>query len=138
MCKIDLPRTSAEQAQVGQEVTRRMDFSKLEAGDLLFFRQGGRSVGHAGVYLGEGKMIHASNAQGGITVTELGQGYYVKNFVVAKRVLEKKYRWPSFPGLSPAARYRDWDSPVLTLSPVPRPLLKIFWPWDHRDLRPQA
>jgi hypothetical protein len=147
LCKIDLPRTSAEQAQVGQEVTRRMDFSKLEAGDLLFFRQGGRSVGHAGVYLGEGKMIHASNAQGGVTVTELDQGYYVNNFVVAKRVFEKEYKWATYPGLSPAVRYRDWDSSGATLPPsIPKPLttflpdhlLKIFWSWEYRNFKPSA
>lgn len=139
LCKIDLPRTSAEQSLVGQEVTRRMDFSKLESGDLLFFRQGGTTVGHAGIYLGEGKMIHASNAQGGVTVTELDQGYYVNNFVVAKRVLEKKYRWPSFPGLSPAARYRDWAISRATSAPLPMlmpftvsKLLKIFWPWRYQ------
>ena len=70
--KIDLPRSSAEQAQVGKVVTQQMDFSKLLPGDLLFFRRGGRHVGHAGIYLGEGKMIHASNHRNGVTVTTCG------------------------------------------------------------------
>jgi cell wall-associated NlpC family hydrolase len=89
--KIDLPRSSAEQAQVGKVVTQRMDFSKLLPGDLLFFRRGGRSVGHAGIYLGEGKMIHASNHRNGVTVTDLRQSYYENTFVVAKRVFVVKY-----------------------------------------------
>jgi NlpC/P60 family len=89
--KIDLPRSSAEQAQVGKVVTRLMDYSKLLPGDLLFFRRGGRSVGHAGIYLGEGKMIHASNRRTGVTVTDLRQPYYEGTFVVAKRVFEVKY-----------------------------------------------
>jgi cell wall-associated NlpC family hydrolase len=89
--KIDLPRSSAEQAQVGKVVTRQMDFSKLLPGDLLFFRRGGYSVGHAGIYLGEGKMIHASNPRTGVTVTDLRQPYYENTFVVAKRVFEVKY-----------------------------------------------
>jgi cell wall-associated NlpC family hydrolase len=89
--KIDLPRSSAEQAQVGKVVTRNMDFSKLLPGDLLFFRRGGRSVGHAGIYLGEGRMIHASNHRNGVTVTDLRQPYYEGTFVVAKRVFEVKY-----------------------------------------------
>jgi cell wall-associated NlpC family hydrolase len=89
--KIDLPRSSAEQAQVGKVVTHRMDFSKLLPGDLLFFRRGGRSVGHAGIYLGEGKMIHASNHRNGVTVTDLRQSYYEDTFVVAKRVFVVKY-----------------------------------------------
>lgn len=138
-CGINLPRSSADQAQMGREVTRRMDFSRMAPGDLLFFRQGGRAVGHAGIYLGEGKMIHASRSGGGVEVAELDQGYYVNNFVVAKRVFEKTYKWPVYPGLSPAARYRDWGSPVMAPSPAPRSLpaaasklLKIFWPRKYQ------
>jgi cell wall-associated NlpC family hydrolase len=89
--KIDLPRSSAEQSQVGKVVTQQMDFSKLLPGDLLFFRRGGYNVGHAGIYLGEGKMIHASNHRNGVTVTDLRQPYYEGTFVVAKRVFEVKY-----------------------------------------------
>jgi cell wall-associated NlpC family hydrolase len=89
--KIDLPRSSAEQSQVGKVVTQNMDFSKLLPGDLLFFRRGGYSVGHAGIYLGEGKMIHASNHRNGVTVTDLRQPYYEGTFVVARRVFEVRY-----------------------------------------------
>ena len=89
--QINLPRSSAEQAQVGKVVTHNMDFSKLLPGDLLFFRRGGHHIGHAGIYLGEGKMIHASNYRVGVTVTDLRQGYYEGTFVVAKRVFEVKY-----------------------------------------------
>ncbi|MHB8067318.1 MAG: C40 family peptidase [Desulfobaccales bacterium] len=89
--KIDLPRSSAEQAQVGKVVTQNMDFSKLLPGDLLFFRRGGNHIGHAGIYLGEGKMIHASNYRVGVTVTDLRQPYYEGTFVVAKRVFEVRY-----------------------------------------------
>ncbi len=88
---IDLPRSSSEQAQVGKVVTHSMDFSKLLPGDLLFFRRGGRWVGHSGIYLGEGKMIHASNHRNGVTITDLRQPYYQNTFVVAKRVFEVKY-----------------------------------------------
>jgi cell wall-associated NlpC family hydrolase len=89
--KIDLPRSSYEQAQVGKVVSHTMDFSKLVPGDLLFFRRGGRSVGHAGIYLGEGKMIHASNPRNGVIITDLRQPYYQGTFVVAKRVFEIQY-----------------------------------------------
>jgi cell wall-associated NlpC family hydrolase len=88
--KIDLPRSSAEQAQVGKVVTRQMDFSKLLPGDLLFFNRGGH-IGHAGIYLGEGKMIHASNHRTGVTITNLREPYYEGTFAVAKRVFEVKY-----------------------------------------------
>jgi hypothetical protein len=89
--KIDLPRSSREQAQVGRIVTRQMDFSILLPGDLLFFDQGRYSIGHAGIYMGEGKMIHASNYRNGVIVTDLRQDYYQNNFVVAKRVFEVSF-----------------------------------------------
>jgi NlpC/P60 family len=89
--KIDLPRSSREQAQVGKIVTRNMDFSKLLPGDLLFFGQGRYSIGHAGIYMGEGKMIHASNYRNGVIVTDLRQDYYQNTFVVAKRVFEVNF-----------------------------------------------
>jgi hypothetical protein len=85
---IDLPRASAEQARVGKVAAQTMDFSKLLAGDLLFFRRGGRHIGHVGIYLGEGKMIHASSRRRGVIITDLRQSYYQGTFVVAKRVLE--------------------------------------------------
>jgi cell wall-associated NlpC family hydrolase len=88
---IDLPRTSAEQAKVGKIVTQRLDFSKMLPGDLLFFRRGSRFIGHAGIYLGEGKMIHASNHRRGVVITDLRQSYYLDTFVVAKRVFEMAY-----------------------------------------------
>ncbi|MGQ9687807.1 MAG: C40 family peptidase [Desulfobaccales bacterium] len=89
--QINLPRSSAEQAEVGQTVAHTMDFSKLVPGDLLFFSRGGRYVGHAGIYLGEGKMIHASNYREGVTITDLRNGSYPDRFVVAKRVFEVSY-----------------------------------------------
>jgi hypothetical protein len=87
---IDLPRSSAEQARVGQVVTRRMDFSKLLPGDLLFFHRGGH-VGHAGIYLGDGKMIHASTQRYGVIISDLRQPYYEGKLEVAKRVIEVAY-----------------------------------------------
>ena len=87
---VDLPRCSAEQANWGKTVTSQMDFSKMLPGDLLFFRRGG-GVGHVGIYMGNGKMIHASSPRSGILVTALNQPYYLSTFVVAKRVFEVKY-----------------------------------------------
>jgi cell wall-associated NlpC family hydrolase len=88
---VDLPRCSSEQAHVGKTVTSQMDFSKMLPGDLLFFSRGGRSVCHVGIYMGNGKMIHASSPRSGIIVTNLNQPYYLNTFVVAKRVFEVKY-----------------------------------------------
>lgn len=88
---VELPRTSSEQSNYGKTITSQMDFAKLLPGDLLFFRRGGRSIGHVGIYMGNGKMIHASSPRSGIIVTDLNQPYYLSTFVVAKRVFEVNY-----------------------------------------------
>ena len=85
---IDLPRSSAQQARVGTVAAHTMDFAKMLPGDLLFFSRGGWHIGHVGIYLGEGKMIHASTHRRGVTVADLRQPYYQDAFVVAKRLAE--------------------------------------------------
>lgn len=85
---IHLPRASVAQAQVGKVAARSMNFSRLQAGDLLFFRGGGRQIDHVGIYLGNGKMIHAARNSRGVTVSDLHRPYYREHFVVAKRLFK--------------------------------------------------
>ena len=73
-----LPRESASQVQVGQDV----DFADLHAGDLLFFVNSGGTVVHVAMYLGEGCYIES--ADNGVQVTALENG----SPVIAKRILE--------------------------------------------------
>lgn len=65
---VDLPRTSREQSKVGRAVPR--DPSKLLPGDLLFFGKG-RVVDHVGIYVGEGRYVHASNSRKGVIESKL-------------------------------------------------------------------
>jgi cell wall-associated NlpC family hydrolase len=65
---VQLPRTSAEQARMGQEVPR--DVSQLRVGDLITFGRGGR-ISHIGIYVGNGRYIHASSYAGRVTESDL-------------------------------------------------------------------
>lgn len=65
---VSLPRTAAQQARVGVEIPR--DRSLLRPGDLLTFGRGGR-VTHIGVYVGNGRYVHASSGRGQITESNL-------------------------------------------------------------------
>jgi cell wall-associated NlpC family hydrolase len=65
---VETPRTAAQQARAGQEVPR--DRSLLRPGDILTFGRGGR-VTHVGVYVGEGRYVHASSGQGRIVESSL-------------------------------------------------------------------
>lgn len=85
---IDLPRSSAEQSQVGKLAAREMNFAQLKPGDLLFFKRSGQRIGHVGIYMGEGKMIHAADHRQGVTITDLRQARLARAFVMAKRVLK--------------------------------------------------
>ena len=88
---IDLPRSSREQALVGTLVAHSLDFDVMRPGDLLFFSHRGRHIGHVGIYLGDGKMIHASSRRRGVIITDLCQPYHEGAFVVAKRLSELQY-----------------------------------------------
>ncbi|HET7233616.1 MAG TPA: C40 family peptidase [Longimicrobium sp.] len=64
----ELPRTAAAQAQAGREVPR--DPRLLRPGDLLTFGRGGR-VTHVGMYIGNGRFVHASTGAGRIVEANL-------------------------------------------------------------------
>lgn len=84
---VQIPRVSRDQASKGVTV------SQLEAGDLLFFTNrdlysDGR-VGHVGIYMGDGSMIHASSSKGvNITPNVLRNPYWAANYLFAKRVIQ--------------------------------------------------
>lgn len=87
---VDLPRSSRKQATVGKPVSR----DNLRKGDLLFFYLPGRYksnkiVGHVGIYIGNGKMIHSSNKpKDGVQVTSINKSFWKKTYLSARRVVQ--------------------------------------------------
>jgi cell wall-associated NlpC family hydrolase len=79
---VDLPRTSKEQAAKGEKVDR----GSISQGDLLFFKTNGKSISHVAIYIGNGKMIHASSSHG-VTISDMNSSYWKKRIVTARRVL---------------------------------------------------
>ena len=68
---VDVPRTAKQQANVGLAVVNR-DTSRLLPGDLLTFSKGKKgTVSHIGIYIGEGKFIHASSVAGRVIESPL-------------------------------------------------------------------
>jgi cell wall-associated NlpC family hydrolase len=63
-----LPRTAQKQATAGQEVPK--DLAALKPGDLLTFGRGKR-ISHIGIYVGEGRMVHASTSKRRVVETRL-------------------------------------------------------------------
>ena len=65
---VRLPRTANQQAQIGRAIPR--DPSLLRPGDLLTFGSA-RHVSHVGIYLGQGRFIHASVKHGEVIETTI-------------------------------------------------------------------
>jgi cell wall-associated NlpC family hydrolase len=65
---ISVPRTAAQQAAVGDAIPR--DTSRLLPGDLLTFGRGKR-ISHIAIYVGNGRMVHASTKAGRVIETNL-------------------------------------------------------------------
>jgi cell wall-associated NlpC family hydrolase len=84
---VTLPRTSREQVQAGVAVPT--DFRALRPGDIMLFAEPGQAISHVAIYAGNGRIIHASTAVGGVGYTDLNSGgeWFVQYFVAARRVL---------------------------------------------------
>ncbi|MFN7064725.1 MAG: C40 family peptidase [Aquificaceae bacterium] len=78
---IGLPRTTEEQARSGVPI----DLSELKPGDLLFFTTYKKGPSHVGIYIGNGKMVHASESRG-ITVDRIEDPYWKGRFLFARRI----------------------------------------------------
>ena len=81
---IDLPRVSREMAHDG-EAELINDRNALAAGDLVFFGRRGR-VDHVGIYVGEGRFLHAPSTGKDVRVDSLVSGYWSGKFMQARRV----------------------------------------------------
>ena len=78
---ISLNRTAAGQYSNGVAVSR----ANLQPGDLVMFGKSG--INHVAIYIGGGKIIHASTPSTGVRIDSLSTGYYNNNYVGARRVL---------------------------------------------------
>lgn len=85
---ISLPRTARAQARMGTYVSRQ----NLRKGDLLFFYVPGRfrtnrTVGHVGIYIGNGQMLNANSVpKNGVQIININRPYWKRVFLFAKRI----------------------------------------------------
>ena len=60
--------------------------SELRRGDLLFFHQEGKRYGHAGIYLGNGRFVHAPSSGKSVRIDALGAAYWTRHLSEARRI----------------------------------------------------
>ena len=82
-----LPRTTTDLVAMRAPGVGTLE---LEPGDLLFFAPGGGKASHIGIFVGEGRFVHAPSTGGTVRLDRLDVDYWRRAFVGARRVLQAK------------------------------------------------
>lgn len=78
---VELPRRSEEMVRAGTELSREA----LTPGDLVFFNTLGRRYSHVGIFVGEGRFVHAPARGGRVRVERLADPYWSARYNGARR-----------------------------------------------------
>lgn len=81
---LKLPHSAARIAELTRPVAR----DQMQPGDLVFFEADRRPWSHVGIYIGDGRFIHAPSSRGKVRISRLDQGWYADHFQ-AGRTLAK-------------------------------------------------
>jgi cell wall-associated NlpC family hydrolase len=77
-----LPRRSEDIVRVGDP----LELTSLEAGDLVFFNTLGRRYSHVGIYIGDGRFVHAPTRGGRVRVERITDPYWRARYNAARRI----------------------------------------------------
>ncbi|MDA8108107.1 MAG: C40 family peptidase [Betaproteobacteria bacterium] len=80
---ITLPRTVLALSRVGEWISR----AHLRRGDLVFFHTRRSRYSHVGIYVGDGRFVHAPRPGADVEVSELSDPYWRRHFSGARRVI---------------------------------------------------
>ena len=79
---ISLPRETRSLRKIGIEI----EINDLAKGDLVFFDQEGKKSSHVGIYLGDGRFVHAPSTGGKVRADKIDLTYWRKHFKEARRI----------------------------------------------------
>ena len=79
---IALPRSTDAQ----RSASRLVKLGDLRRGDLLFFNQEGKKYGHLGIYIGDGRFVHAPSSGKSVRSDRLDSPYWKKHLSEARRL----------------------------------------------------
>lgn len=79
---LNLPRTTA---QISRAEAKRVRWGQLVSGDLVLFGSG--KVTHIGIYVGDGRFVHAPSTGGTVRLDRLTDAYWIKRFQGGRRLL---------------------------------------------------
>lgn len=95
MFGIDLPHSSKEQCRLNIFDKVPLNPEAFESRDLLFFQNKSKRINHVGIYLEDGKFLHAT-PRNGVIISSLDESYWKRRLVASRRikdtVLERAFR----------------------------------------------
>ena len=77
-----LPRSTAQWAASSTPI----DDGELKRGDLVFFNTSGARFSHMGIYVGDGKFVHAPSTGGTVRLQNLTDKYFAQRYTGARSV----------------------------------------------------
>lgn len=81
---MSVPRQAHDQYQSARHLAVR----DLQPGDLVFFRLAGSKISHVGIYVGDGRFVHAPTTGKDVGYASLSDGYWWNRFAGAGRFYE--------------------------------------------------
>jgi len=84
---IDLPRSSMAMAKAQRGLSIERD--ALKPGDLVFYNTRKRPYSHVGIYIGEGRFIHAPSRGKSVETVDMNERYWAKRFNGARRIVDE-------------------------------------------------
>ncbi len=79
---LTLPHGARAISQIGKSIP----VDQLQPGDLVFFNTLKKAFSHVGIYVGEGRFIHAPSSGGGVHIVSMNDAYWAKRFNGARRL----------------------------------------------------
>ncbi len=79
---IRLPQNARAQSDAGAPVS----LAQLQAGDLVFYNTLKRPFSHVGIYIGDGRFVHAPRSGAQVRVESIRSTYWTQRFDGARRI----------------------------------------------------
>lgn len=83
---IAMPHNALAQSKIGAKISR----AELKPGDLVFFNTLRRSFSHVGIYIGDGKFVHAPRTGKQVQVVDMNDKYWSKHYEGARRIVNSQ------------------------------------------------